>query len=290
MITSSLSESACAVLPERALIAISGPDWRSFLQGLITQDVESLADGELRYAALLTPQGRLLYDLFVAGHAEGATLDVPAEFRDALLAKLKLYRLRAKVELAAMDGQVRALFGDAAGEPGAGWLSDPRLPGLGWRAVTDIAPPAGARAASAEDYDAHRLAQGAPDLLRDRLSDKDYALEANLDLLHAVDFRKGCFVGQETTSRMKRRSVAKSRLVPIVFDGAPPEPGSEVLVGERRAGEVRSGRDGRALALLRLDRAFGATEALTVEGRLVRLDPPDWLKAAIDEAVAAAAA
>ncbi len=290
MTTSSLSESACAVLPERALIAVSGPDWRSFLQGLITQDVESQGEGELRYAALLTPQGRLLYDLFVASHAEGATLDVPAEFRDALLAKLKLYRLRAKVEIAALDGEVRALFGDATDAPGPGWLRDPRLPGLGWRAVSDVAQPAAARAASADDYDAHRLAIGAPDLLRDRLSDKAYALEANLDLLHAVDFKKGCFVGQETTSRMKRRSVVKSRLVPIAFDGPPPEPGAEVLAGELRAGEVRSGRDGRALALLRLDRAFGATEALTVEGRPVRLDPPDWLKTAVDEAVAAAAA
>ncbi len=288
MTPSSLTETTCAVLPERALIAVSGPEWRAFLQGLLTQDVESLAEGELRYAALLTPQGRLLYDLFIAGHAEGATLDVPAEFRDTLLAKLKLYRLRAKVEITLQDGEVRALFGDDLAEPGPGWLRDPRLSGLGWRAVSaDATPPAGARAGSAEDYDAQRLRLGAPDISRDGLSDKDYALEANLDLLHAVDFKKGCYVGQETTSRMKRRTVVKSRLVPIAFDGPPPSPGAEVLVGTLRAGEVRSGVDGRALALLRLDRA--ASGELQVDGRPVRLDTPDWLQDAVAAAAVVAA-
>ncbi len=284
----SSSETLCAVLPERALIAVAGPEWRSFLQGLITQDVETLADGELRYAALLTPQGRLLYDLFLFGHAEGATLDVPSAFRDSLLAKLKLYRLRAKVELSAPDGDIHVLFGgDGTPAPGPGWRLDPRLPELGWRTVGEASPPAGLRTGAAEDYDAHRLRLGVPDILRDALSDKDYALEANLDLLHAVDFRKGCFVGQETTSRMKRRSVVKSRLVPITFEGPPPAPGAEVLAGTLRAGEVRSTGAGRALALLRLDRAAGA--GLTVDGEPVCLDTPEWLADAVAAAVSAAA-
>ncbi|MGC1305203.1 MAG: folate-binding protein, partial [Caulobacteraceae bacterium] len=245
MSLSSLNETAHAVLPERALIGLAGPDWRSFLQGLLTQDVETLIAGELRYAALLTPQGRLLYDLFIAGDADRATLDVPAAFRDALLAKLKLYRLRAKVEIVPLDGEVGVLFGGSPDAPGPEWLRDPRLPELGWRAFGAAPVPTGAHPASPGDYDAHRLALGAPDITRDGLSDKDYALEANLDLLHAVDFRKGCFVGQETTSRMKRRGVVKSRLVPIVFEGAPPALGAEVLAGSLRAGEVRSGQDGR---------------------------------------------
>ena len=275
MTTPPLPPPATAMLTDRAVIAVSGPDWRPFLQGLITQDVETLAEGELRYAALLTPQGRLLYDLFLFGEADGVRLDAPAPHRDALLAKLKLYRLRAKVEIAATDEAVSALFdGETAPAP---WRCDPRLPALGWRALGAVGD------ANAGDYDAHRLSLGAPDLLRDGLSDRDYALEANLDLLNGVDFRKGCFVGQETTSRMKRRSVVKSRLVPLAFDGPPPPPGAEVLAGTLRAGEVRSGSQGRALALLRLDRA--AVGGLTVDGRPVRLDPPDWLRGAVADAV-----
>ena len=270
-------------LPDRALVRLAGADWRGFLQGLITQDVETLATGETRYAALLTPQGRLLYDLFITAEDGGAVLDVPAEGREALLGRLRMYRLRAKVEIEPAEGDVVALFGTVA-EPGAGWRRDPRLASLGWRG-DGLAAPDGAHLAGADDYDLHRLAQGAPDVARDGLSDRVYALEANFDLLNAVDFKKGCFVGQEITSRMKRRSVVRSRMVPIRFEGAPPALGAEVLNGSLRAGEVRSGADGIALALVRLDRAVGAV--LSVEGRPVTLEVPDWLEAAVDEAVAA---
>src|SRR5579859_1932843 len=114
-----------ASLPSRALIAVSGPDWRDFLQGLITQDVETLKPGEARFGALLTPQGRLLYDLFVVGREEGCWLDVLAEHRAAILQRLAMYRLRAKVELAADETGVSILYGGEA-EPGPGWARDPR--------------------------------------------------------------------------------------------------------------------------------------------------------------------
>ena len=271
-----------AKLADRALIRLTGPDWRGFLQGLITQDVETLGVGATRYAALLTPQGRLLYDLFIIVEEGGALLDVLAAGRETLLARLKMYRLRAKVDIEGVEGDVVALFAEDV-EPEPGWRRDPRLSSLGWRGV-DRQVPAGARLGSAEDYDLHRLAQGAPDLARDGLSDSAYALEANFDLLNAVDFKKGCFVGQEITSRMKRRSVVKSRIVPMRFEGEAPAPGSEVLNGALRAGEVRSGADGIALALLRLDRAVDAP--LSVYGRPVMLDIPAWLKTAVSEAVA----
>ena len=274
-----------APLEDRALIRLSGPDWRSFLQGLITQDVETMAEGELRYAALLTPQGRLLHDLFVIAAADGAWLDVLAQTRDALVARLKMYRLRAKVEIEAVEGSVCALFGTAA-KSGEGWRRDPRLPALGWRGI-DLPPPEGAVLGGGDAYDRHRLTLGVADVARDRLADRAYALEANLDLLNGVDFRKGCFVGQETTSRMKRRSVVKSRLVPIRFEGEVPASGAEVLNGTLRAGEVASGVHGIALALMRLDRAVGAT--LIVEDRPVALSIPDWLDSAVREAVLASA-
>ncbi|MET3663738.1 folate-binding protein YgfZ [Caulobacter sp. 1776] len=266
-----MSSLTVAHLASRAVITVSGPDWRSFLQGLLTQDVETLAPGELRFAGLLTPQGKLLYDLFVAGTPEGmgdgALLDVAAEHRPAILARLIMYRLRAKAELLASDLPVFAVFGGEVS--GEGLYADPRLPALGARAY-------GERAATADEeaYEAHRLALGVPGPA-DWGSEATYPIEADFDLMAGIDFKKGCFVGQETTSRMKRRGTIKNRMLPIRFDGAPPAFGTEVLAGTLRAGEVLSGRDGRAMALLRLDRIEGA--ALTADGRPVAVEHPDWL-------------
>jgi len=264
-----------ASLPDRSLIAVGGPDWRSFLQGLATQDAETLAPGEARFAALLTPQGRLLYDLFLVGRGDGVWLDVEAAHREALLQRLTIYRLRAKVEIAADETTISALFGGSQAAPG--FLADPRLAALGWRGYGAVAPQ-GALTADARAYDAHRLALGIPGPA-DWGSDKTYPIEANFDLLNGIDFKKGCFVGQETTSRMKRRGNIKTRMAPIAFEGPAPAPGAEVLAGELRAGEVLSGRDGRAMASLRLDRALGAS--LTVDGRPVTLERPSWFLEAL---------
>jgi folate-binding protein YgfZ len=265
-----------AHLSSRALIALAGPDWRDFLQGLITQDVETLAPGEARFGALLTPQGRLLYDLFVVGREDGAWLDVEAQHRDAIIQRLTMYRLRAKVTIAADDTPVSAAWGEA---PDAAFVApDPRLPDLGWRIY-------GAVEANTDEAarEAQKLQLGVPGPA-DWGSDKTYPIEANFDLLNGIDFKKGCFVGQETTSRMKRRGAIKSRMLPIRFEGPPPEPGTEVLAGELRAGVVTSGGAGRAMALLRLDRALGA--ALTVDGRPAQVERPAWLLAALGEEAA----
>jgi folate-binding protein YgfZ len=267
------TQSFFASLPSRALISVSGPDSRSFLQGLLTQDVETLAAGEARFAALLTPQGKLLFDLFVVGGADAVLLDVAAERRAALAQRLMIYRLRAKVEISAVETTVSALW-PAQGAPAGDWIDDPRLLELGARGY-GAAPPADAVEADEASYHAHRLALGVPDPDADCPSETTYPIEANFDLLAGVDFQKGCFVGQETTSRMKRRGLIKNRMLPIAFDGPAPPFGAEVLAGERRAGEVLSGQPGRAMALLRLDRIAGA--ALTVEGRPVRVEVPGWL-------------
>ena len=199
----------------RALIAVGGEDWRGFLQGLLTQDVETIGPGQLRFGALLTPQGRLLYDLFIVGRQDGCWLDCAAERRVALIQRLAIYRLRAKVTIAADKAPVLAAWGEAA--PGDGWLADPRLPALGWRGYGVEAAPNGSEA----DYERHRLGLGVPGPA-DWGEDSSYPLEADFDLLHAIDFKKGCFVGQETTSRMKRRGAIKSRMLPIDFDGPAP--------------------------------------------------------------------
>jgi folate-binding protein YgfZ len=260
-----------APLSSRALVRVSGPDWRSFLQGLLTQDVETLAPGELRFAALLTPQGKLLFDLFVLQNGESALLDVAADRREALIQRLSMYRLRAKVEVTADDGRVWATWPSVP----EGWLADPRLKALGGRAYG--AAPTATTAAEA-DYQAWRLSLGVPDPAADCQPDRTYPIEANFDLLNAIDFHKGCFVGQETTSRMKRRGLIKTRTLPIAFDGPAPAFGAEVLTADDlRAGEVLSGGEDRAMALLRLDRIEGA--ALSVDGRSVRVERPAWFDA-----------
>jgi folate-binding protein YgfZ len=260
-----------AHLPSRALIRVSGPDWRTFLQGLLTQDVETLGDGELRFAALLTPQGRLMFDLFVLGEADGALLDVSADRRQAIILRLSMYRLRAKVEIAADERTASVLWNGA----GPCFVMDPRLPALGGRGY-GATPPADAAETDEAAYDAHRLSLGVPGPA-DWGEEKTYPIEANFDLLNGIDFRKGCFVGQETTSRMKRRGQIKTRMLPITFDGPPPASGAELLAGELRAGEVLSGVDGRAMAAVRLDRIDGA--ALKVDGRPVTVERPGWLNA-----------
>jgi folate-binding protein YgfZ len=269
-----------APLTSRALIALSGPDWRDFLQGLITQDVETLRLGEARFGALLTPQGRLLYDLFVVGREDGCWLDVRAEHRAAIIQRLLMYRLRAKVEMAAEETPVSVLFGADAVQrspPGAEWVRDPRLPALGWRGYGATAPD-GAVVSDEAAREASKLRLGVPGPA-DWGVDATYPIEANFDLLNGIDFKKGCFVGQETTSRMKRRGQIKSRMLPIAFEGPALPQGSEVLAGELRAGEVLSGGDGRAIALLRLDRIEG--RALTVDGRRVAVERPSWFSEAV---------
>jgi tRNA-modifying protein YgfZ len=230
-------------LASRALIRVAGPDWRSFLQGLLSNDVDGLAAGEARFAGLLSPQGRLLFDLIVIADADGALLDVEADRREAVIQRLSLYRLRAKVEIEPDGRPVAASNGPAA----AGWIQDPRLPALGVRAY---GPEAQGSVPDNAAYEAHRLL--------------------------GIDFAKGCFVGQETTSRMHRRGKVKSRMLPLTFDGSPPPHGAEIMAGDLRAGEVLSGIDGRAMALMRLDRIEGAQ--LTVDGRSVRVERPSWFR------------
>lgn len=255
-----------ARLDSRALIRVAGPDARPFLHNLLTQDVETLAAGELRFGALLSPPGRLLFDLFVWGEDGAVMLDLAAERREALMQRLAMYRLRADVSVEALDQPVFAAWGAVV----EGFAADPRVAGLGGRRY------GAAEANTDEDaYQAHRLSVGVPDPAADAPMDTTYPIEANFDLLNGIDFHKGCFIGQETTSRMWRRGAIKNRMLAITFDGPAPAFGAEVLKGELRAGEVRSGRDGAAIALLRLDRIDGA---LSVDGRAVEVKRPGWMK------------
>ena len=280
--------SAVARLSSRALVRLEGPDWRTFLQGLVSQDVETLKDGDVRFGALLNPQGKLLFDLFLVGREGGCLIDVAADRREDFIRRLTMYRLRARVQIGADDGEVLALWPSNSSssrpqrseEPGprgsslVPWVPDPRLSDLGWRGY-GAEPPAGATLVDESAYDSWRLSLGVPDPAKDSPFESDYPIEANFDLLIGIDFQKGCFVGQETTSRMKRRGMIKSRMVGLAFDGAAPAFGAEILAGDLRAGEVRTAEGGRAIALVRLDRIDGA--ALTVNCQPVQVLNPSYI-------------
>lgn len=256
-----------AFLPDRALVRVSGPDARPFLNGLLTQEVLTLQPGQLRFGALLSPPGRLLFDLLLLGQDDGVLLDVAADRRDALIQRLSLYRLRADVTIQPAEGTVQVLWPATADTPGT---PDPRLAALGHRYYGAPLPPT----AEGADWHDHRLSLGIPDPARDGGQDTTYPIEADFDLLHGIDFSKGCFIGQETTSRMKRRGAIRNRMLALEVEGDLPPSGTEVLNGERRAGQTLSGQGQRIMALLRLDRLDGD---LTVDGQPARVLWPEWL-------------
>ena len=259
--------SQTARLTDRALISISGPEARTFLQGLTTNDMESVKPGQPIYTALLTPQGKILFDFLVFEQDGALLLDVSASQRDALQKRLTMYRLRAKVDIAARDDlTVTASWGEAG--------SDPRHTGLGSRAIMQPGVADGT-----DDYLAHRLRLGIPESA-DFGQDRMFALDADLDELHGVSFDKGCYVGQELTARMKHRGTARKRLLPVeTVDGTSlPPVDSNVTVGGREVGSISSIYGPRGFALIRLDRLQEAGEApAEAAGTMVRIIKPSWL-------------
>lgn len=258
---------------DRALIRISGPDSVGFLQNLLTQNVEALAVAQLQYAALLSPQGKVLADMFLWADGDAVVIDADPSRREFLIQRLGMYKLRAQVSLADITTEKTVLVSDA---PFEGALPDPRLPQLGFRKLTTMSDAPDA----SPDYQARRIIAGVPDLNHDAQHEEIFAGEALLDELNGVDFQKGCFVGQENVSRMKRRATTRKKFCPIVYDGGPLALFTEVKAGEIDLGTVRVSTEGRALALLRLDRTLEALDAgqmLSAGGRPVRLDPPPWL-------------
>ncbi len=264
---------------DRALIRVSGPDAASFLNNLLTQDVCKLGAVGAQYAALLSPQGKIVVDMIVsAGAGEEIFLDVDSERGGELLRRLLLFKLRANLSIEDCSGHAAVQF-EASAFSGA--RADPRLPdgSLGWRKIVAHDAAAGLSLGN-EQFDARRLALGIPDLARDAALEEVFALEALLEELHGVDFQKGCFVGQENVSRMKRRATTRRKFCPIAFEAEALPFGTPIRAGEVEIGSVRTGTRGRAIALLRLDRAGEAMAqgvGLTAAGSEVRLDPPPWL-------------
>ncbi len=289
-----------AILEARGLLRAAGPDARTFLQGMVSNDVTKVGPERAVWSAFLTPQGKFLHEFFMTGQpgagAESLLLDCEAARLDDLRGRLARYKLRAKIELTdvSADLAVAAIFGDGALEalglpaelgvakPFGGGVAyvDPRLAGLGARAVL---PRAGARAAlegagiaaaTLADYDALRIGLGVPDGSRDLEIERSPLLENGFDELHGVDWDKGCFMGQELTARTKYRALIKKRLLPVAIEGPAPEPGTQVTAAGKDAGVLRSSVDGVGLALLRLEHLEAQLSA--GEARLTA-KKPDWL-------------
>jgi folate-binding protein YgfZ len=288
-----------AFLADRAVIKVIGDDARKFLHGLVTADMLALTPGTARFCALLTPQGKIVVDFFVAeapvADGGGFFLDVPRALGATLFDKLNLYKLRAKVlieDLVEILGVLAVWDGTPAAKYGLSY-ADPRLPALGARLMilphraADAAREIGASLVAADDYEAHRIGLGVPRGGVDFAYGDAFPHEADMDQLGGVDFAKGCYVGQEVVSRIEHRGIARTRAVPIRYDGGAPENGVAITAGERQVGTMGSAARGRGIALLRLDRVAEATEPLAAGGVPIHLVKPDWARFSLPDIKAA---
>jgi len=279
-------------LAERAVVKVSGEDAVAWLNNLVTTDVAGLEPGSARYGALLTPQGKILFDFLVTsvGHDQAdLLLDVPRSLAQDLCRRLGFYRLRAKVAIADLSADTPAPLGIVAFPPGAPppagaiLYADPRHELIGSRAALPWQDAVVFGDGGVTDYHGRRIGFGIPEGGVDFPYGDTFPHEALMDLLGGVDFRKGCYVGQEVVSRMQHRGTARTRVVPALVDGVAPPPGTEVTAGGKVVGRMGSAVGGRGLALLRLDRI----EDAWTRGDLIRtadatLTPvkPDWWRAA----------
>ncbi|MBO0741412.1 MAG: folate-binding protein YgfZ [Hyphomicrobiaceae bacterium] len=289
-----------AVLADRGVVGITGADAAKLLQGVITNDMDLLSVQPAIHAALLTPQGKILFEFFVVKAPDGFWLEAAADKTAELAKRLALYRLRAKVDIKDRTAEYRAfaLWGGAAQDvaDGAGTLvfPDPRLPALGLRGLAraplapDFASARRALEVPEQDYHAHRIALGVPEGGKDYTFGDAFPHDADLDQLHGVSFAKGCFVGQEVVSRMQNRSQVRKRIVAIVGD-SPLLAGAAITAGAAVIGTVGSVAGSDALALLRLDRAAEAAAKGTrlMAGEVaIALRTPDWANFALAPAAA----
>ena len=282
-----------ALLPDRGVVKVAGDDARGFLNGLVTNDMAKVAPGKPRFAALLTPQGKIIIDFIVAeapiNDGGGFFLDCPRALASALVEKLNFYKLRAKViceDLSSVLGVMAIWDGTAESEYGLSY-PDPRLPALGSRIMLpphlaeEAAADLGGMLVGADAYEAHRIALGVPRGGLDFIYGDTFSHEADMDQLNGVDFGKGCYVGQEVVSRVEHRASARSRVVPIVYDEFAPSSGLPVMAGDRQIGTLGSTAKGHGLALMRLDRigdALAAGATIEAGGIAIRAVKPAWAK------------
>lgn len=235
---------------QRVILRVAGPDAPAFLQGLVTNDLRALPKAGILYAALLSPQGKYLADFFLIADGDDILIDVAEALADDLLRRLSLYKLRSAVTISREAFPVSR----GTGPMPEGALADPRHPSLGWRLYGVDLPEDGT------DWAALRVAHCIPESGIELLPDETYILEARLDRLNGVDFRKGCYVGQEVTARMHHKTELRKGFVAVEIVG-PAEPGTEIMSGGKAAGQIFTRSGDRAIAYLRFDRASDQMQA-----------------------------
>lgn len=286
-------------LPERLVLAVGGADAREFLQGLVSNDMNRASPAQAIYAALLTPQGKYLFDFFVVQKDEEFLLDCEAARGAELAKRLNFYKLRSKVVI--RDASVEYAVAAAPGRDALAALGLPEQPGAtsaieGGIAFTDprmaaagarllLAPGALAKAQQAphEAYHGLRVALGLPEGSPDIAVEKYFLLEANFEELNGVDFKKGCYVGQELVSRMKHRAALRKRILPVRIEGPQPQPGTPVLAGGKEVGMVHSVQGKNALAYLRLAALAHGAPALQAGDAILAAVQPEWLMQPLTE-------
>jgi folate-binding protein YgfZ len=266
-------------LADRGVLRVSGPQCETFLQDLVSNDLTTLLPGEARYAALLTPQGKILFDMIIVAIEENGArafiIDCARDQAPDLAKRLGFYKLRAKVTIEDQSARVAVLaYLDGAPQIGGVVVRDPRSDAMGFRAYV---PPEEATAAQTNigPYEARRVAAGVPKGGVDFVYGDAFPHEANFDSINGVDFNKGCYIGQEVVSRMQHRGTARKRIVKVAFSGKAPPPGIEIQAGETRIGTMGSSAGGHGLAMVRVDRvgeAEGAGERLVAAGVALEIE------------------
>ena len=271
-------------LPNRGVLRIAGPDRVGFLQGLISNDVKSVRPGHAIYACLLTPQGKFLHDFFLIADGESLLLDCEAERRLDLMGKLKMYRLRSKVEITDETEAfaVFAALGPGHASSDGQRYPDPRRSALGDRILLPANQPAGLVPERFETYDRLRIAEAVPDGSRDMEVGKAILLENNIDLLNGISWDKGCYTGQELTARTRYRGLIKKRLVPVAISGPTPTIGTPLIEKGAEIGEMRSSCGNIGLALLRLE-VVRQARPIELADAVLTPQVPAYLVPAIDQ-------
>ncbi|PKP80559.1 MAG: folate-binding protein [Alphaproteobacteria bacterium HGW-Alphaproteobacteria-18] len=258
-------------LPDRAILRLTGPDTLALLERTVTHKVADWAEGEARYGALLTPQGKIIADYIAHRTAGGVLIDVHEDAADDLMKRLKMFRLRSAVEIGRDEMLVPAIHVDGA--------ADPRTPKLPRRSIA----PAGDVAEPLPGWDALAIAAGIPEWGRDYRAAEVFPTDINMDLMVGIDYKKGCFVGQEVASRMKRKGLIRKRTVRLKGEGL--VTGAEVRAGTAGLlGTVTSAATGEALALIRTDRfakSIADKQPVTVNDAPADIDGAPWLIAEV---------
>ncbi len=293
-----MTDCSFSILPDRGLLRLTGDEVTAFLQGLVTNNVDGIGEGDAVYASLLTPQGKILFDFFIIGQPDGVLIDCAREQAPDLRKRLMFYRLRAAIEIDDLSEThcVAALWGEDCPESlnvDVVRFQDPRVPDLGIRIIAEVEGTGRtlenleANRVTPDVYLSHRLSLGVAEGGNDFESGTLFPHDANLDQLSGIDFHKGCYVGQEVVSRMYHKTTARKRILPVTVSGELDPDEVDIVAGDRSVGTLLSRTGDAGVAVIRLDRLQTAIDGdipVTVGKQAAAVNKPDWATFDVPEA------